>query len=1256
MEFKHSESKPQTSQASRCKEDQHHLSHGKEGPNVQRNPLEKCSPDGNTDPSSSGLGKDSTDERKALRQKSGSEPTKYTETSERAVAASTKGTAPSSSVRSKELPEHFKLTFEVQKRSLDFFEPKTQFHMWLVIYFKNNDNTHCCRLQNSSSNNHSELILLDVDVPAEVIQNQKYFFFKVSIVKGSEKPGSKNILGETDEKNINREDALNNATYVPIEFRNLLKKHQKSPKKSADLSSKRSIDTTENDQAIQKIASSEAACKEEKNAGTLLDIINNKTIEEYPQSNDSYVELNAIIGPEITSLGFESLTFGVCSSETNFKDLTAAYKMAEVNGFLWMKIFLRIKDTSTKVAYKYVLALKMKEDCKFIWEQMHKAEIINRVMYRSDFNGKCTGFIRYDGVVSFEQKNIKKGYWMVDILRDQVQYLKDFVQKTSPELDYYVAQIYGGFALYLTHILHRFITFGDAQELFENWRSILDSLVTIRWQIEGSLPVERKLVFENLNAFALTHFCSVYDKKYKPGVGDPRVEETVLFKLAVVLIICASERFWTDFDHKSLNKLLSLVCFSDCLEPQFLTSSLRASKINLNTLCSDLRSCCQKLLARNVCTFLKHPLFFALIDWAFLDSSKAFLVFPSTVCINESTFRNSKPYCTKPASAKHLILMGTFSRLSSEVMSEKWTLRLQDLFYCLMEYCGKRESLPTVLLQMIERETFATEIPIDAIEEIFDTIQNILSLVLGFSPCQLHDSLSVKRLLLISLDFLALFDKNLTGKVSEVNKTFYSSCEELIIKMNADRAAVFEQDLYFWAGLLFQRKNYKPASRDFVETQLKPHFMSLIRASNYFRIAEYSSRLPQIVDELRSKAYHIESFEDLQMILDEAFLESLSKIVDGKYNVDSDLICKIESRPRVKEAFFKVVSEKFPVLDDAVSPFEALKKILDYSPISVISELAFRDIKSSIDSLKRIKRRVFEVCHEIFASIQQGSLTPKQFTTILDKREIFADVCAKVEIMERNDTKSVLKKTSDILLTVQQKISDIEKLLELVKKFQSVGIKTEVSTLTEFCQNWKMMLLNELVDYKNSFEFLGKSVDAQDLSFVEKFNGLLQSRIFTRLAEENIKKRFDDSKTIAFSYQELLQSKLPQIENMYMNQAASVVSGKLAVGEAKQLFNDYNDEVLIYSELDYFVNFLSKHMGTEFAIQNEEIDLRKKQLKQMGSLDRNVRFITALKSLTQVLNTGTSFDQLGNLSRLVSLLWYFNPNFEALVFNKKSHI
>ena len=602
----------------------------------------------------------------------------------------------------------------------------------------------------------------------------------------------------------------------------------------------------------------------------------------------------------------------------------------------------------------------------------------------------------------------------------------------------------------------------------------------------------------------------------------------------------------------------------------------------------------------------------------------------------------------------------------SKNTTENWKLPLRVVLASSKQLFITYKTIPDVLLHLIRNLFKQTELWNET-EENFYSVQKFLESLLKIHTFDPIAKKSVNKLLHTSLDILADFERVSGSECSDTTHKFCEACASLVEKTTAGRKSWLEIDVFYWANLLCYREGYSHDTKQFVDGSLKNLFLRQLTETSGFSIPHYCLELPKIVQNLKSQGYNIESFSNLQTAFDEALVHSLLKLIDDNSITETKGIADIEKfvlqvdkRPLAMEAFSKVVLEKFPVVTSNTATVEAALKILEFPPRSIILELIRRENKTTISQFSSLLPRISAVFLSVSSLLREGGLTPVQFQLIAKKESTFAEICGKLKIADQKQILEAFSKNSIILRKVESKISETEKLLILIHKFQSIGVVIDVGSMEDFARRWHNEPMNILADCRVeplNFKFFGESIVAKDLGLIQKFNDFLKSQLFSKIAERALKASFQNSKLTSFTYTDVLRKYLPQAEEIYLQQADTVISGRLNFGDAQKIFQDCHDSESIQQEIDSVAKLMEPQVKAKGRLQfRYDVELRKKQMVQLERLSKNMAFNACLKSITEMLNIGEDSEYLIAFAKLVRMLIIitFHSQVRIVVFPKAS--
>ena len=990
------------------------------------------------------------------------------------------------------------------------------------------------------------------------------------------------------------------------------------------------------------ISAIDESFQEQQRLKTLKEVIKNESIDKYkPLEGGRVIEFNVIIGVDVIDPKAVSMKVAV-SFPGWHQDFVEGFIAGETEDHMWIKFHIQPQPTAKELLYKYHLTKIMKNSHapKTESETLEDSSVsFTRTLLLSDvshtwFDEKFDGKIHFAGKKVTEEKSAFNSFL-------------SFFTGSSDTINF-KNQSWTGISIYIDLIFRTFVSTCETSTLVKSISSLLSSLGQIRWRTGNNATKEGRIDDVQLTNKALAEIKTLFDSQDEQYIDGRLARDTILFKFGVVLMVCYVEIIWPLIESKSLKTVLDLISFTGICDREEVASAISLLDFDLSDLCSALRECCADMLSEKGRKLTEHPVFMALIDWAYLDESETLFKEAHKLQISETFFKTCKPHCKSFASVR-LLLSSALSCGIQNKLRENWELSLADVIACMMHLLRNNITLSMNLLTL-SRNIVEEGGSLHQAKEHFFCLLKLLQFLPKYHSSQRG---SINQMLHLCMDVLAAFECSFPEeKNSEEKEEFYAVFSQIVKKINViGRNSMLEDDIFYWANLLRIRDGYSHMTIQFVNSDLKQLFFDYVRTTSGFSVPQYCMDLPNKVQQLRSAGRDIPSYTELQLAFDEALIKSLIGLIDKMSICENksiqDLkkfILQVDNRPMVMEAFSQIVFEKFPVEIYDGALFETAMKLMKFPLTLTILELIRRENQATISRFSGIMPKLSTLFAEVARLLREGELTPFQLKAISQQRENFTLICCKLNIKGQKDIPHYFKKSDDALCIIMAKVKQNEKLLEFLGEIGSFGVEIDIGTTADFNEHWQEQPINNLVDFtlpSSSMRLLGESIEREDVILVEKYLALIESEIFSRIAEETLKTNLQKNELASFTLTDVLKTHLPQAEAKYIQQAAIVISGKLSVNEAKAIFKDCLDSgVSINEEMDIFAKFVHPTSNLrDVGRFNKDVALRKRQLSQLEQLTKNMEFNTCLKSILEMLQIGavTNNRNLKFLSTLVRI-------------------
>ena len=1109
---------------------------------------------------------------------------------------------PNWSPQNKNIEKSRELIFSVDVKHLELFEDVI---VGVALFLQHTNNYFvevryylCEKMNSRSKSTNSYRVFLP-----KPRRKSNQFFIKVFMIQKNVELLPENFLKESEEIRMSAEELrLDSIDLGPI-----------------DLST--SKQSTEHGDATCAI---DESIQEQEGLKTLKEMIKNESIDKYKPLKGKVIELNVIIGADVIDPKAASMTV-VVSFPGSHQGFVEGYIACETEEHMWVKFHFRPRPNAKEMLYKYNLIKIMKKDHapKTESETLKDSNVsFTRTLLLSDvahtwFEGK------FDGKIHFPGKTVTKetSAW---------NSVKNFFTG-STDTNNLKNQNWTAISIYLDLMFRIFLSTCETSALVKSIKNILSSLGQFRWTTGNNAAKEGKIDDIQLINMALAQTYTLFENCYENYIDGKPAKDTILFKLGVVLMVCYVDNIWPVIDAKNLIKVSELIALVDHCDRKEIASAVNLMGINLGHLCIGLREYCADMLTEKCCKLREHPLFMALIDWAYLDDSEYFLTKAHKFQISETFFETCKPHCKSFASVRHLLTFALSSGLQTQ-LRENWELSLADVLECMMQLHRNNISLSMTLLTLSRNIVEEDE---SLYQEHFYCLQKYLQFLPKYHSSQ---RFFINQMLHLSMDVLAGFESNFPhDQSSSEREAFYAVFYQIVEKINViGRSSMMDDDIFYWANLLRIRDGYSQTTIQFVNSDLKQLFFVYVRTTSGFAVPQYCMELPNKVQQLRSTGGRdIPSYADLQLAFDEALINSLVELIDENSICENKsiqhlekFILQVDKRPMVMEVFSRIVLEKFPVEINDLARVETAVKLMQFPLTTTILELVRRENEATISRFSGILPKMSTLFAQVARLLDKGELTPIQLEAISQERENFALICSKLNLVNGKDIQHLFQKGEDALRFINAKVKQTAKLLEFVRVIESFGVEVNVGTIADFMEHWQEQPINSLVDFalpSSSMSLRGSSIENEDAILVEKYLALIESEIFSRIAKKTLKTSLHKNEFTSFTLTDVLKTHLPQAEAKYIKQARIVVSGELSVSEAKTIFHNCLNSDSINEEMDFFAKFLPPTNNLRDVRRfNNDVALRKRQLAQLEQLTKNMEFNTCLKSILEMLQRGAA--------------------------------
>ena len=539
---------------------------------------------------------------------------------------------------------HLELFEDVNVGVALFLDYRNNFFFELRYYL-------CKKIKSGSKSTNSYRVLLP---KSQIKSNQ--FFMKVFLIKQNVELLPENFLKESEEIRLSAdEQRLNSINLGPIGL----------------------SETKQSTDDNVTCANDESSRKQEGLKITLKEMIKNESIDKYKPLKGKVIGLNVIIGTDVIDPRAISMTVAVSFFESH-QGFVEGYIVCETEEHMWIKFYFQPLPTAKEMLYKYHLIKIMKNDDvpKTESETLEDSSMFfTRTLLLSEVSHWCEG--KFDGKIQFAGKTVKrkKSGW-----NSVINFFSGFTDADN----FIKNQNWTAIPIYLDLIFRIFVSAGETSTLVRSIKSLFSSLGHFRWMTGDDGAKEGKIDDHRLINMALAQTCTLFESHYENYIDGKPTKDTVLFKLGVVLMLCYVDNIWPVIGSKNLKKVLELIALTVPCDREEIVSAISLLGIHLNVICIGLREYCADMLTEKCCKLTEHPVFMALIDWAYLDDSEFFLKKAHKFQISATFFENCKPHCKSFASVKHLLTFALSSRLRNH-LRENWDLSLADVIGCIMQ-------------------------------------------------------------------------------------------------------------------------------------------------------------------------------------------------------------------------------------------------------------------------------------------------------------------------------------------------------------------------------------------------------------------------------------------------------------------------------------------------------------------------------------------------------------------------------------------
>ena len=366
----------------------------------------------------------------------------------------------------------------------------------------------------------------------------------------------------------------------------------------------------------------------EKNGSSALkDIIVNSRTESTVRG--SLLELNAIVGDDVcTVMKNKKCKICVATSVDNFQRLTPGFVFAELNGKLWIRFKLDLRDNSF-VQYKYVVACNEADDKeKWNWETLHREGFINRKVGMSDSedNQPRQQLLKYDGVIMFSRAPENwKG--KVNSFLNGVKSAFGF----SDDMKFYAQQNLSGLELYVHHLIEDFCALVDGEKFLLEMKRLLHTISYTRCGLKNEtnskvVPLSAEELLQLCVKKLLLYYNTRNCKEY--GEQLDSVENHIILA-GVFLLMSLSKKNSALFRNITIESLEEFLCVAKFSSSEFREAvRQKLTSVDASFIVIKVQEVCLRLLQCDATKKTnKLSVFF---DWmAFNEDKNRSVIYPA---------------------------------------------------------------------------------------------------------------------------------------------------------------------------------------------------------------------------------------------------------------------------------------------------------------------------------------------------------------------------------------------------------------------------------------------------------------------------------------------------------------------------------------------------------------------------------------------------------------------------------------------------
>ena len=984
---------------------------------------------------------------------------------------------------------------------------------------------------------------------------------------------------------------------------------------------------------------------------TLKEIIGNLSMDKLrgQQNSSQFAELNVIVGSDICLLGETKLTIGIKTSADNFSTITHGYIVDHVDDFCWLRFRLDTKKIFS-VKYSYVCTMAG-NDVSVHWEKMH--EEVGEITRQFSMDPESRSYSAvFDGVVTFyrQPENQKRG---LDIRKTVSKMLGNVIKS------FYWAQNEASLDVYLKTSFRQLLSNDiDLKELSRLCFAILRSLSEITVH-SGSSKYLRLVSDAVITHKAMKIFIELCNQRRVTYDDQQSMFEHKLATIAIFTLL------------KSCNPNRAVL---ESVPNEFYEQFLKSSKFTAETEKEAIRSRLldserTKIVIQEACWMLiglkpvqNSNYYPVLIEWTTVFDESKHVSLPAGLVVRKNVIAQLHSYYTS-AAARRCLLMIYFKsnwddleivgglKIRADKVLNSYFLALPSVSSSNDSWSSLRsERVLRLLRHAFESANSKTTITADMAVKLLVCIGNILETLGVRKAIHIAESMWFSRFISITLDFVELFETRV-AECQNLDRSF--SLEKLVDILalylgKAHSLGSFNANdvVPGWVHVMKPRA-FTPYTRQVVEKKLANAIFQVICERNPVRQLHL---LYNDLDKIFKKASHLNP-TGVQVLFDEAIIQSFRDYLENYNNPSSyqfDLNDISKWSPKVAMTFTELACENFPKISQSSHADDVVFRMVDWKPFIPLIHLANRIPNAN----RHLSQDDFELVVRSFQTVlnhlDSGEVSFSTYTKIMLHLKAFEKISSLLPNVNARKLNGAMQKTKNIAAVVESRFEKTCRLNDLITKLKSENLEIDSEELDDAVRGWQQKPLTTFatMDGKGivrlNSNFL--SLEASDVTELEKFSIFLKSRIFTDMTFKKVQWFSEDENKLC-TYKQLLRSVMPAIREEYLSVADSLASGNITAQAAHKRFKDYrvlekNEEIDLMFEF-LASNMVDKKQKEQIAISRRE---RKEQIVALDSLHKNKDFVQALLDLEEVLKIPHDSMALQSFSELVSS-FFIHPRF-----------